>query len=82
MTAPTNKPIKQEQLDKFKAYYAKNPTWGSLHIVLDDQNVKDSDVLQCLEFAMEKDDVEGVELGRILLQMSKSQRLKLSRQVQ
>jgi hypothetical protein len=71
------KPTIPEVIDRFRAYHDANITWGSLHIVLDDGNVRDDDVTFCIEWAREHDDAEGESLGRILLQMSKTQRKKL-----
>ena len=66
-----------EVVDRFRSYLAKNPAWGSLHLVLGDGNVQDSHVQFCLDQARAEDDGEGVELARLLLQMSKTQRRKL-----
>lgn len=62
---------------RFEVYRLNNPSWGSLHTVLEDNNVKDDHVQSCIRYALEEGDQEGVELGNILLKMSKSQRLKL-----
>ena len=67
-----------EVIYRFRAYHAIHRAWGSLHIVLDDCNVEDSSVKFCIEYAKEKGDKEGEELGMILLKMSKTQRLKLA----
>lgn len=64
-------------IERFVSYYTKNPVWGSLHIVLDDGNVEDQFLHFCIAHAEEKNDQEGAELGKILLQMSKTQRSKL-----
>ena len=77
MTDLAMKPTIPEVRDSFRAYLAQHPTWGSLHIVLDDGNVEDSSVEFCLDFARECGDAEGERLARILLRMSKTQRLKL-----
>ncbi len=69
-------------IERFAAYYEKHEAWGSLHIVLEDNNVQDSSVEHCIEWAKEKGDTEGEELGRILLLMSKSQRGRLHRKVE
>lgn len=71
------KPTIPEVVDRFRAYYKDNPAWGSLHIVLDDGNVRDSDVEFCRLLAQKRDDVEGESLAEILAQMSKTQRIKL-----
>lgn len=65
-------------LARFSAYYAKNPAWGSLHVVLDDGNVGDDSVRYCIEGAIASGDTEGEALARILLTMSKTQRNKIS----
>lgn len=63
--------------EQFARYYETHPAWGSLHIVLDDGNVSDDNVRFCIESAEQDGDTEGAELGRLLMGMSKTQRLKL-----
>lgn len=77
MSRPSAEITVPEVKDRFKAYHLNNPSWGSLHIVLEDNNIKDYHVRYCIEYALEEGDQEGAELGRILLKLSKSQRLKL-----
>lgn len=77
---PPKKITIPEVIERFKEYHKQNGAWGSLHIVLDDHNVEDSSVLFCLDWARENNDTEGAELAKILYQMSKTQRLKLSRE--
>jgi hypothetical protein len=72
------RPTLPEVRDRFKAYFARHFDWGSLHIVLDDQNVRDADVKFCIEHAREKGDQEGEDLARTLLTLSRTQRLKLA----
>lgn len=60
-----------------RAFYELHPTGGSLHIVLDDGNVKDSDVQSCVDYAIQGGDKTGEKLGRVLLLMSPTQRNKL-----
>lgn len=55
-----------------------NSCGGSLHIVLDDGNVNDGSVSYCIKLARERSDIVGVELGKVLLRMSRTQRKKLS----
>jgi hypothetical protein len=66
-----------EVVDRFRAYREANPTWGSLHIVLDDGNVRNKHVTYCAELALENGDAEGFELAGLLLQLSTTQRQKL-----
>lgn len=80
MTAPINKPITQEQLNRFKAYKEKNSEWGHLHLVLGNLNVQDKHVEFCGEMAAKHSDEEGCYLVDVLKNMSKSQRHKLVRQ--
>jgi hypothetical protein len=55
-----------------------NGVGGSLHIVLEDGNVKDSDVASCIEYARQRGDDLGVKVGELLLSMSTTQRRKVS----
>ena len=73
------RPTIPEFRDRFAAYHNRpeNAAWGSLHIVLDDGNVRDSDVEFCIGWAADRGDVEGEVLARILRTMSKTQRLRL-----
>ncbi|WYW00790.1 hypothetical protein Aura_00110 [Pseudomonas phage vB_PpuM-Aura] len=82
MTAPKNKPVPPDVLERFLRYYKKNPTWGSLHIVLEDFNMADGHVNWCINNARQVGDQEGEALGHLLLTMSKSQRFKLARWVE
>lgn len=63
-----------------KYYYSLpgNGMGGSLHIVLEDCNVEDRSVRYCMEYATERSDWQGVLLAMILLQMSRTQRSRLS----
>lgn len=64
-----------------REYYNKpgNPHvgGGSLHIVLDDGNITNNDILFCIKWAKERNDQDGVALGEYLLTLSKTQRKKL-----
>jgi len=74
----TTKPTIPEVRERFERYYEENPTWGSLHIVLDDGNFEDDSVRFCVGYAEEIGDTEGHELAELLLRMSWTQRRKLS----
>jgi hypothetical protein len=71
------KPTIPEVIDRFKAYHKDNPSWGALHIVLDDNNVNDLSVDWCRVRARQDGDKEGEALAHILLSMSRTQRLKI-----
>lgn len=67
-------------LPRVKAYVNQpgNGVGGRLHIILDDGNVQDHDVQWCIDNALEVGDVEAAEIGRLLLSMTKTQRLKIA----
>lgn len=69
-----------EVMPLVRAYQAKdgNSVGGSLHIVLDEGNVSNSHIESCKRYATEQNDLDGVALADILLQMSKTQRRKIS----
>ena len=50
--------LKRETIDLIKQIYRKNAVGGALHVVLDDGNVTDEDVLWCLQetIPQEKED--------------------------
>lgn len=73
------RPSIPEVVDRFRAYHDEHPTWGSLHIVLDDGNVDAHHVEFCVRWAEREGDIEGVVLGKILQRMSRTQRLKLGK---
>lgn len=62
----------------YRDYKWQNGVGGALHIVLDDGNIDDSSVRFCMGWAARENDLLGAYLSMILLQMSKTQRSKLS----
>lgn len=56
---------------RFRAYHEAHPAWGSLHVMLDDDNYDCAEF--CLEWAAEQGDIEGIELARICTQLTKTQ---------
>ncbi len=76
---PSNSLSLPEVTHRFRAYREANPTWGALHIVLEDGNVRDVHVKSCIESALESGDGEGHELACLLLGLSTTQRRKLMR---
>lgn len=65
-------------LQRFRAYHQVHAAWGSLHIVLDDDNVGDDDVQFCIDYARDSNGAEGEALARILSTMSRTQRRKIA----
>lgn len=63
-----------------RAYCAKegNGAGGNLHLVLGNKNVQEDNVRFCLQQAEARGDSEGAELAKVLLQMTKTQRLKIA----
>jgi hypothetical protein len=76
---PSNSFSLPEVTDRFRAYHQANPSWGALHVVLDDGNVRDVHVKGCIESALASGDTEGHELACLLLGLSTTQRRKLMR---
>lgn len=68
-------------VERFRDYYDENPTWGSLHIVMDDYNTLDSHVQWCIRWAQEHGDDEGAHLGSVLLGLTEDEREQLSRRI-
>jgi hypothetical protein len=60
-----------------KALYARNSAGCCLHIVLDDGNVRDSDVDCCIESARKKGHADCETLALLLRKMSRTQRGRL-----
>lgn len=80
MTAPQPKPTFPEVEPLVRAYYVKpgNSVGGTLHIVLDDCNIKDSDIRYCLKECSRVDDGDGERIAELMLRMSRRQRLRLA----
>jgi hypothetical protein len=76
-----NKPTVPEALPLVRELYAQ-PGGGAgccLHVVLDDGNVHDDNVRFCINEAVDLGHPRCEELARLLLRMSRTQRLKLYR---
>jgi hypothetical protein len=76
---PHLKPSVRAGVALAREYYKTNPTGGSLHIVLDDGNVKDKNVEFCWLYAIKEGDKEGEQLAQLLMHMSETQRMKVYR---
>lgn len=61
-----------------RQYAIDNPTGGGLHIVVDDQNLADSNVEFCIDFALERGDHYGAALALLMLHMTRTQRGRIS----
>lgn len=75
------KPTVPSLLPYVQEYCNDHPGGGVLHIVLDDYNIEDSHLEWCRAHAREHDDVIGEALTLALMNMSKTQRLKLAHKV-
>jgi hypothetical protein len=74
-----NKPTVPEVLPLVKELYSRSPVGCCLHIVLDDGNVRDSDVAFCQQWALDRNHDDCSRLASLLMQMSERQRTKLHR---
>jgi len=72
------RPTARDVAPLVRRYYEDlgNCAGGSLHIVLDDNNMDDDSVRFCIENAIDREDLEGLSLGIVLLSLSKTQRIK------
>lgn len=73
-----DKPTVPQVAPMVRALYERSGAGCCLHVVLDDQNIDDKSVQFCVTYAQEKGHQECESLARILLRMSKTQRLKLA----
>jgi hypothetical protein len=69
-------------IGRFKAYFEKQKSWRSLSMVLEEFNTEDRNVGHCIKRAIESGDSEGERLGKLLLELSRSERRKISRLVE
>lgn len=55
-----------------------NAVGGALHIVIEDLNIEDDHVRWCYRDALQRNDWLGATLALLLLQMTKTQRIKIA----
>jgi hypothetical protein len=77
---PGKRPTVPQVVPLVRAFYLfdGNVSGGHLHIVLDEGNIEDGHVKFCIEQARNAGDISGVLLGRVLNQMSDTQRGKVA----
>lgn len=73
------KPTVPEVTPLVEALYQRHGAGCCLHIVLDDGNVRDSDVDFCVTYAEEQGHEDCLHLAQQLRAMSRTQRAKLGR---
>lgn len=75
----TEKPTIPQVVPLIRAYYAKpgNSMGGAFHIIFEDDNTEQHWAEICLERAREQGDPDGIEIGELLVRMSRSQRHRL-----
>ena len=61
------------------SYYAVNPCGGNLHIVLDDGNLRNSDLQWCAGYACGQADELGNDIANLMLTMTMKQRKRVYR---
>jgi len=62
-----------------KDYYQDHPSGGSLHIVLDDGNLKKSSIQFCEGYACGREDKQGSQIASLMLWMTYKQRQRVYR---
>lgn len=65
-------------IDRFRRYNEEHPTWGSMHAVLEDQNLLDMDVEWAVNHATETNDYEGAILASILIDFTPAGRFLIA----
>ena len=77
----TDRIVFADLVEDVRALYASEHgrMGGCLHIVLDDGNIRDSDVTFCVEWAEQRGCESCADLARRLLQASQRTRLRLHR---
>jgi hypothetical protein len=73
------KPTVPEVMPLVRKLYERNAVGCCLHILLDDGNVEDGHARFCLLQALQQKHWDCIELATAVMQMSKTQRKKLSR---
>ena len=69
---------KNNLLNKIYNYYQYHVAGGNLHIVLDDGNLEDKNIIWCLNNPIkENNDMAAKEIAEMLLQLSYNKRKKL-----
>lgn len=79
MTAPLGRPTLPEVLPLLTALFERSSSGCCLHIVLDDCNLKNDDVIFCRSKAIERGHMDCLHLAEKLLLMTISQRARLAR---
>ena len=74
------RPVVPDVLPLVRDYYRQfgNALGGNLHLVFEDQNIRDVDLEFCKQMAERSGDESGAEIAALMLQMSKTQRRKLA----
>lgn len=74
---PSDRPTVPEVLPLVRDYYADHMTGGILHVVLDDGNLEDGHIKGCIEQAVLEGDARAEAIGRMMLQMTRTQRRRV-----
>lgn len=69
--------LTEDQYLLFKSYHERELCWGSLHIVMDDGNLEDSNVQFCMNWARVENDADGFMIAVILSEKTIEERQKL-----
>ena len=72
-----NKEWFDEFIELVQEYYESNPAGGSLHIVLDDENIEKGCVRWCAGYACGSGDEMGSDIANLMLHMNWNQRKKV-----
>lgn len=73
---PQSKITVPEVIDQFREYYQVNKNWGPLSLVLLKANYKEAEF--CYNEAIKLNDVSAISLAKILMDLTPTQRKKIS----
>lgn len=64
--------FKDRYEELFERYHQEHGSWGSLHIILADGNLRESDITFCIKWAEDNEDWEGAILCFLLRYLSEN----------
>lgn len=76
---PSNKISVPDILEKFKDFYSRHKSWQTMSLVLLKANYDNHSAQFCLSESIKENNQECVELSRILVDLSATQRMKLAK---
>ncbi len=70
-----------EIMPMIREYHDNHLSFGTLHVVLEDENIKDKHINFCFQESLREGDQDGMLLSLLLLDMNKKQRREIIRKI-